>query len=133
MTTNETLPRPITPRRLYVGLWLLAGLAYGVLIAADYPLAGVAAFVLLGLAAVAYRYRAPAALFDERDRTLGRRAAGRTLRVVGVASAVFFPTAVVLWALGYHAWPPWLSYLGVYVAALFALFGFVTLLTRRSG
>jgi uncharacterized membrane protein len=129
-TTTDAPTDRFDSRAVYAGLWLLAGLGYGGLIVLQRPLLAVAGFALFGLAAVAYRASRGRPLFDERDRHLRRRAAERTLRTVGVASAVFFPTVVVLWALGYHAWPPWLFYLGIYVAALTGLYGFVSVLTR---
>lgn len=132
MTTESTRPRP-SNRTIYTGLWVLAGLVYGLLIVAQQPFGAVAAFVGLGLAAIVYRIRFGRPLFDERDYRLRQRGADLTLRIIGIASAVFFPTVVILWGLGYHEWPPWLFYLGIYVAALTGLYGGSTLFVRSQG
>lgn len=131
MTTNESARPRTTSRTVYSLLWVLAGVAYAGLIVLEQPFAAVGAFVAFGIGAVVYRTRLGEPLFDERDNRIRRQAADFTLRIVGIGSAVFFPTAVVLWGLGHHSWPPWLMYLGVYVAMLTLLYGFVTVLVRR--
>lgn len=130
-TMTESGSSRLSSRTVYALLWVLAGLTYGGLIVLQRPFIAVGAFVAFGLSAVVYRTRAGRPLFDERDHRIRQQAADLTLRFVGIASAVFFPTAVVLGGLGYHSWPPWLAYLGLYVAVLTGLYGIVTLLVRR--
>jgi uncharacterized membrane protein len=115
MTTATTETRY---RRLYAGLWVLSGVSLGGLIVAGYPLAGVAAFVACIVAAVgAFRYY-DGPLFDERDRRIQAAASKRTLAVMGIGSAVVFPSATALWALDVIEWPLWLTPVAFFVAVL---------------
>lgn len=132
-TMTESASPRMSSRTVYALLWVLASVTYAGLIVFQRPFLAVGAFVAFGLGAVVYHARVDRPLFDERDDRLRQRAADLTLRIVGIASAVFFPTVVVLWGLGYHDWPPWLAYLGFYVAALTLLYGIVTLLVHRQG
>lgn len=131
-TMTESAPFRLSSRTVYSLLWVLAGVTYGGLIVLDQPFAAVGAFVAFGLGAVVYRMRVGRPLFDERDNRIRQQAADSTMWFLGIASAVFFPTAVVLGGLGYHSWPPWLAYLGFYALGLWGLYGFVNLLVRRN-
>jgi len=120
MTTTATTTT--TYRRTYFGLWLGSGLLFAALIVAGYPLVGVGAFAFGALAATALEHRSPK-LFDERDTTIFHEAGANTIAVVGLGSAVLFPTMTALRALGVVAWPLWLAYLGWFVTGLFAIWG----------
>ncbi|MEF8973576.1 MAG: hypothetical protein V5A15_01695 [Haloarcula sp.] len=111
--TNES-----TYRSLYIGLWTLSGVALAAGVVAAYPLVGVGAFVALALAALITHRRYDGPLFDERDEYRQAAASKRTLAVMGIASAVVFPTVTALWALGVVAWPLWLTPIAFFVAAL---------------
>jgi len=127
MTTTATTTT--TYRRTYFGLWMGSGLLFAALIAAGYPLVGVGAFALGALAATALQHRSPT-LFDERDTTIFQEAGANTIAVVGMVSAVFFPTMTALWALDVLAWPLWLAHLGWFVTGLFAIWGLALAVAR---
>lgn len=116
-------------RLTYIGLWALATLAFVGLSVAGYPAAGAVAFFVLGGATVALGR--PASMFDERDADIIEEASANTVRIVGLTSAVVFPTVSALAGLGYIAFPLWLAPIGVFVAAMFALWGGFLLLARR--
>jgi uncharacterized membrane protein len=105
-------------RRLYIGLWALSGVALGGGIVVSYPLIGVGAFIALGLGALLTfrRYNGP--LFDERDERQQAAASKRTLGIMGVTSALIFPSVTALWALGVVEWPLWLTPIAFFIAAL---------------
>ncbi len=127
-TTNH-LPTA-SNRQKYVSLFVLAILTYAVFIATGHPLVGVAVYFVCGLSGIVYRVSQSRPLFDERDRTLKRAAADRTLNLIGVAAAIGFPAAVVYYAVEGNRWPPWLFWLGVYTAALYLFYGGVRVYTR---
>jgi uncharacterized membrane protein len=112
-TTSET-----TYRSLYIGLWAVSGVALAVGVVTDYALVGVGAFVVLALAALLTHRRYDGPLFDERDERRQAAASKRTLAVMGVTSAIVFPTVTALWALGIVEWPLWLTPIAFFVAAL---------------
>lgn len=126
MTATPTLT---TYRRTYFGLWMGSGLLFAACIAAGYPLVGVGTFALGALAATALQHRSPR-LFDERDTTIFHEAGANTIAVVGMSSAVFFPTMTALWALDVIAWPLWLAHLGWFVTGLFAIWGLTLTVAR---
>jgi uncharacterized membrane protein len=117
-STATTRTNESSYRRLYIGLWALAGVLLAGLIVLGQPLAGVAAFA--GCIIVAFslfrRYEGP--LFDERDESRQAAASKRTLAILGISSAVVFPTVTALWALGVIAWPLWLTPIAFFIAAL---------------
>ncbi|WP_276273768.1 hypothetical protein [Haloarcula litorea] len=121
MTTAQH--RTTTYRRAFAGLWAGAGLLLALLIAAGYPLVGVAAFAVCALAAIGVQYRSQAVLFDERDTSVFEAAGANTVAAVGMSSAVVFPTMTALRALGLVEWPLWFAHLAWFVAGLFALWG----------
>ncbi len=116
-------------RLTYIGLWALATLAFVGLSVAGYPAAGAVAFFVLGGATVALGR--PASMFDERDADIIEEASANTVRIVGLTAAVVFPTVSALAGLGYIAFPLWLAPIGMFVAAMFALWGGFLLLARR--
>lgn len=118
MSTSPTPGSETTYRRLYIGLWALSGAALGGGIVVGYPLVGVGAFVTLGLTALLTFRRYDGPLFDERDERRQAAASKRTLGIMGVTSALVFPGATVLWALGVVEWPLWLTPIAFFVAAL---------------
>lgn len=118
MSSSSTPDGETTYRRLYIGLWALSGVALGGGIVAGYPLVGVGAFVAFGLAALVTFRRYDGPLFDERDERQLAAASKRTLGIMGVASAVVFPTVTGLWALGVIEWPLWLTPIAFFIAAL---------------
>jgi uncharacterized membrane protein len=118
MSTVTPTDSESTYRKLYVGLWALSGVALAGGIVAGYPLVGVGAFAALGLAALVTFRRYDGPLFDERDERRQAAASKRTLAIVGVTSAVVFPSVTALWALDVIAWPLWLTPIAFFVAAL---------------
>lgn len=107
-----------TYRSLYVVLWALSGVALGGGIAINYPLVGVGAFVTFALAALVTFRRYDGPLFDERDSRQLAAASKRTLAIMGVTSAIVFPTVTALWALNIIEWPLWLTPIAFFVAVL---------------
>lgn len=128
---TETATSKTNRNRLtYIGLWALAAVAAVVLPVGGYPVAGAVAFFALGGATFALG--PPEAMFDERDTDIVEEASANTIQVLGISSAVVFPTVSVLAALGYIKFPAWLSSIGMFVALLFALWlGFLLLARRR--
>jgi hypothetical protein len=109
-------------RLTYVGLWAVGTVAYLALALAGYPAVAGGAFLVAGALAVGHHLRA-GRLFDERDDEILRTASANTMQAVGLAAGVFFPTTAVLTGLGVIAWPAWLTPIGLFVAALYALWG----------
>jgi uncharacterized membrane protein len=107
-----------TYRTLYIGLWALSGVALAGGIVAGSPLVGVGAFVVTALAALLTFRRYDGPLFDERDEQRQAAASKRTLGIMGIGAALGFPAVTALWALGVVAWPPWLTPIAFFVAAL---------------
>ena len=116
-------------RLTYIGLWALATVAYVGLAVAGYPAVAAVAFFLFGGATFALGQ--PASMFDERDADIIEEASANTIQVVGLTSAVVFPSVAILAGLGYIEYPPWLAFAGVVVALVFALRGGFLLLARR--
>ncbi len=114
-----------------MALWALGFVLYAGLIVAGYPIAGVAGFAVCGVAALAYVGTRDRAMFDERDGRLLGHASANTIQLLGVVSAVVFPSMVALDALGVAAWPTWLGYFGYFVAGLFAVWVAFLLVERR--
>jgi len=119
-TSTLSDSRLVSPRLLFVGLWAVAAASYTALLLLDRPLAAAGAFVAVGAAAVAYE-RVGGVRFDERDTALYETAAARTVQVLGVVSAVAFPSLVAASALGYYEWTAFTAGVGATVAAVFAL------------
>ena len=127
---TETATSKTNRNRLtYIGLWALAAAAAVVLPVGGYPVAGAAAFFVLGGATFALGR--PESMFDERDADIIEEASANTIQVLGISSAVVFPTVSVLAALGYIEFPPWLGLIGLFVALLFVLWASFLLLARR--
>ena len=116
-------------RLTYIGLWALATVAYVGLAVTGYPAVGAVAFFLFGGATFALEQ--PESMFDERDADIIEEASANTIRVVGLTSAVVFPTVAILAGLGYIEYPPWLAFAGVVVALMFVLWVGFILLARR--
>ena len=77
-------------RLTYIGLWALATVAYVGLAVAGYPAVAAVAFFLFGGATFALGQ--PASMFDERDADIIEEASANTIQVVGLTSAVVFPS-----------------------------------------
>ena len=118
MSTSTTTNYESTYRSLYTGLWVLSGVSLAGFIVAGYPLVGVGSFVVLGLAALLLVRQYDGPLFDERDDHRQAAASKRTLGIMGVTSAIVFPSLTALWALGLVEWPVWLTPIAFFVAAL---------------
>lgn len=131
ITTTTPASTDRRDRLLYAALWATAALGYAGLVAADQGLAAVAAFGGFGLLAVAFHATRSGSLFDERDERVLNEASGQTIRVVGLVSAVLFPSLVVLDALGEWAWTPFMAGVATVVTAVFALWLVMNLLVRR--
>jgi uncharacterized membrane protein len=120
-----------TARRAVGGLWVLSGVALGVLAGYGRPLFGVAAYVLAIVAVfVVFRnYEDP--LFDERDAKIRREAAAATLKLFGLTAAGVFPTLTAAWGLGYYQWNDWSVAIAFFVAVLYATFGILQFVIGR--
>jgi uncharacterized membrane protein len=118
-------------RLLYGALWAAAAFGYAGLLAIGENLLAVTVFVGFGVAAGLVHHRSDERLFDERDERVLNRASGLTVRSLGLVSAVLFPTLVVLDALGYWDWTPFMAGIAVAVAVLYGVW-FGTLLVVRS-
>ena len=116
-------------RLTYIGLWALAAVAAVVLPISGYPVAGAIAFFALGGATFALGR--PESMFDERDADIIEEASANTIQVLGISSAVVFPTVSVFAALDYIEFPPWLGLIGLFVALLFALWASFLLVARH--
>ena len=116
-------------RLTYIGLWALAAVAAVVLPISGHPVAGAIAFFALGGATFALGR--PESMFDERDADIIEEASANTIQVLGISSAVVFPTVSVFAALGYIEFPPWLGLIGLFVALLFALWVSFLLFARH--
>ncbi|MFB6126843.1 MAG: DUF2178 domain-containing protein [Halolamina sp.] len=123
MSTTTTAGSPARRNRLlHGGLWAAAALGYGVGIAAERGLLAVAAFAGFGIAAIGFRSTRGEPLYDERDDRLLQEASARTVRAVGLVSAVLFPTLVVLDALGRWSWTPFMAGVGTAVAVVYLVY-----------
>jgi len=116
-------------RLTYIGLWVVATVAFIGATISGYPAAGAIAFFVLGGATFALGH--PESMFDERDATIIERASANTIRIVGLSSAVAFPTISALAGLGYIEFPFWLAPIGVFIAVMFALWAGFLLLARQ--
>jgi uncharacterized membrane protein len=130
MTETASLSPLASTRSTYAALWAVGSVLYAGLLLAGYPLFGVAAFVLGGGAAITLQARSDRTVFDERDRDVFGEAGRNTIALLGMTSAVVFPTMVAAEALGYAEWPVWLAYAAYFVAGLFAVWGVFLLLAR---
>lgn len=119
---KETGGSESTFRTAWAGLWLFGALALGALSYFDLPLAGVGIYVVAAIAAIALWIRYPTTLFDERDASIHRQASGTTLSLLGIVSAVVFPTLVALWGVGLFEWGPWTTASAFIVAAIFTVY-----------
>lgn len=118
MTATESRSTEVTYRRLYIGLWALSGVLLASGIVVGYPLVGVVAFAACAVTSIGvFRYY-DGPLFDERDQRMQEAASKRTLAIMGMTSAIVFPTVTALWALGLIEWPLWLSPIAFFVAGL---------------
>jgi uncharacterized membrane protein len=111
----------LTSRRTYVGLWAVGTVLYVALLLAGQVLAGVAAFALFGVGAMAYHRSHERPMLDERDASVLETASANTVRLLGVGSVVVFPTTAALDALGYVSWPTWLTPIALFVAAVWVV------------
>jgi uncharacterized membrane protein len=130
MSETARLPLPASTRSTYVALWALGAVLYAGLLVVGYPLVAVGAFAVCGIGAMALQAHSDRPTFDERDRAVFGEAGRNTIALLGMGSAVVFPTMVVLDALGYAEWPVWLAYAGYFVAGLFAVWLAFVLLAR---
>jgi uncharacterized membrane protein len=130
MTSNTTLGTS-TYRRAYLGLWIAAGVLFGLLIGFEQKLLAVAAFFLLAGATLVLERTYDGPLFDERDESVHRVASAKTVGFYGVLSAVVFPTLVALDALGVYEWGPMAAGVAWAVAILYITYGVMTVLVGR--
>lgn len=121
-----SLLSPVVVRRLIGFAVVLGSLALAGLTIVSRPLVGVAAYVLSLIVVAAALLQTDSPVFDERDETVSKEAASRTLTVFGVASAVVFPALTVAWGLDMFEWQPWSSAIGVFVAVLYLTYGAFT-------
>jgi uncharacterized membrane protein len=111
---------------------VLGGLALAGFTILGRPLTGVGAYGLAIIATAVSLLQTDSPVFDERDETISKEAASRTLTVFGLASAVVFPTLTVAWGLDLFEWQPWSSAIALFVAVLFLTYGaFVVIIGQR--
>lgn len=123
---------PTTVRRLFGLAVVLGGLALAGFTVVGRPLVGVGAYGLAMVATAVSLLQTDSPVFDERDETISKAAASRTLTVLGLASAVVFPTLTAAWGLDLFVWQPWSSAVALFVAVLFLTYGaFVAVIGRR--
>ncbi len=123
---------PTTVRRLFGLAVVLGGLALAGFTVVGRPLVGVGAYGLAMIATAVSLLQTDSPVFDERDETISKAAASRTLTVLGLASAVVFPTLTAAWGLDLFVWQPWSSAVALFVAVLFLTYGaFVAVIGRR--
>jgi len=116
-------------RLTYISLWVVATVAFIGATIAGYPAVGAIAFFVFGGATFALGR--PASMFDERDATIIEEASANTIRVIGLTSAVVFPVLSALAGFGYIEFPLWLAPIGMFVAAIFALWAAFLLFARQ--
>ncbi|WP_424016862.1 hypothetical protein ACOZ4N_13360 [Halorientalis pallida] len=105
------------------GLLFGAGAAVLGLLAPTRPLVGAAVYAVAALLAAAVRF----ATDDGSDTpNRARSPADTTLAVGGLAAAVVFPGLVAATGLGYFTWTPLTAGIGLTIAAVFVLYGAVT-------
>jgi uncharacterized membrane protein len=114
---------PTAVRRLFGLAVVLGGLALAGFTVVGRPLVGVSAYGLAMIATAVSLLQTDSPVFDERDETISKAAASRTLTVLGLASAVVFPTLTVAWGLNLFEWQPWNSAIALFVAVLFLIYG----------
>jgi uncharacterized membrane protein len=114
---------PTAVRRLFGLAVVLGGLALAGFTVVGRPLVGVSAYGLAMIATAVSLLQTDSPVFDERDETVSKEAASRTLTVFGLASAVVFPTLTVAWGLNLFEWQPWNSAIALFVAVLFLIYG----------
>jgi uncharacterized membrane protein len=123
---------PTAVRRLFGLAVVLGGLALAGFTVVGRPLVGVSAYGLAMIATAVSLLQTDSPVFDERDETISKEAASRTLTVFGLASAVVFPTLTVAWGLDLFDWQPWSSAIALFVAVLFLTYGaFVVVIGHR--
>ena len=114
---------PTAVRRLFGLAVVLGGLALAGFTVVVRPLVAVSAYGLAMIATAVSLLQTDSPVFDERDETVSKEAASRTLTVFGLASAVVFPTLTVAWGLNLFEWQPWNSAIALFVAVLFLIYG----------
>jgi uncharacterized membrane protein len=120
---SQLLERPPQVRRVIGGLIVIGGVVLAGFTVLERPLVGVAAYVIAVAGAVAIQARAEGPVFDERDETLSREAAGWTLTLLGWGSAGAFPALTAAWGLGFFEWQSWSVAIALFVAGLYLTYG----------
>lgn len=130
---SRFLERPPQVRRGIAGLIMAGGVVLAGFTIIERPLIGVSAYLVVVAGAVAIQYRAEKPVFDERDESISREAAGWTLTLLGLCSAGTFPALTAAWGLSRFEWQPWSVAIALFVAALSLIYGafFVALSRRR--
>jgi uncharacterized membrane protein len=129
---THPLLSPTVVRRLFSLAVVAGALALAGFTVVSRPLVGVGAYVLTMIAAAVALLQTDAPVFDERDETISKEAASRTLMILGLSSAVVFPALTVAWGLDRFEWQPWSSAIALFVAVLFLIYGvFVVVIGRR--
>lgn len=117
-------------RLTYIGIWVVATVAYIGFAVAGYPALGAGAFLILG--ASTFALGRPERMFDERDTAIVKEASANTIQVIGLISAIVFPVTAALAGFGYVEWPMWLAGASLVITVQFALWvGFLLLARRR--
>jgi uncharacterized membrane protein len=129
---SNLLGRPSRVRRVIGGLTVLGAVALAAFTILERPLIGVGVYVvaILGVVLVQSQVRGP--VFDERDERISQEAAQWTLTLLGLTSAVVFPSLTVAWGLDLFDWQPWSTAIALFVAVLYVTYGaFNLVLSRR--
>lgn len=118
--------------RRVVGLAVVLGsLGLAGLTIIERPLAGVGVYAIAMITVGATLLQTDVPVFDERDELIAAEAAGRTLMLVGIGSAVVFPALTVAWGLNLFEWHPWSAAVAVFVAALYLTYAVFTVSIRQ--
>lgn len=129
---SNLLRRPSRVRRVIGGLTVLGAVALAAFTILERPLIGVGVYVVAmgGVVLVQSQVRGP--VFDERDERISQEAAQWTLTLLGLTSAVVFPSLTVAWGLDLFDWQPWSTAIALFVAVLYLTYGaFNLVLSRR--
>ena len=122
---------PTGARRLFGLAVILGALALAGLTVVGRPLVGVGAYVLAMIVAASVQLQPDAPVFDERDERISREAASWTLTMLGLASAVVFPSLTVAWGLGLFEWQLWSTAIALFVAVQFLVYGAFAIVIGR--
>ena len=128
---SQFLERPSQVRRVIGGLIVVGGVVLAGCTVLERPLIGVGAYLIVVAGVVVIKHRTDKPVFDERDETISREAAGWTLTLLGLGSAGVFPALTAAWGLGLFEWQPWSVAIALFVAGLYLTYGAFAIVIGR--